>query len=261
MIRVLILLALTGSVFAQAKPEDLVIVKSGTLPIVLSAPHGGRTPIPDALLRRGVGVEQFATVRDDNTDQLTLKIAAHLEKLLDGKPHVVIAKFERKYADANRPAVNAYESDAAKPVYEHYHKSLTAAVKAIDGVGIVIDIHGQGAETNTIFRGTANGKAVKHLVDRHGEAALSGPKSIFGYLGRHDVTVHPPVGSKEPENRNYNGGYIVQTYGSASGGRIDAIQMVFGTILRQKPQLDITASAVADAIAAFAVEYLQVRKK
>lgn len=248
--------------FAQ-KPADLVVVQEGTLPIILSAPHGGSTAIPDALLRRGLGVDQFVTVKDGNTDLLAKKVAEGLEKVLNGKPYYVIAKFERKYADANRPASNAYESDAAKPVYELYHRSLEKARDAVDkkwGAGILIDIHGQGAEANTIFRGTAGAKSVKHLLDRHGDAALTGPKSIFGYLSRHEFTVHPLPGSKDAENRSFNGGYIVQTYGSRDGGRIDAIQMEFGTNLRQKPQLDKTAAATVDAIAAFAVEYLGVKK-
>jgi len=254
-----LLLFSTTTAFAQAKPEDLIVVREGAIPIILSAPHGGRKAIPDAIERKGEGVVQFVTVRDDNTDALAEKIAANLEKSLGGKPFVVIAKFERKYADANRAAANAYESDAAKPVYDYYHKSIKSAREAIDkkwGDGLLLDIHGQGAEVNTIFRGTAKAKSVKYLLDRHGEEALSGPKSIFGYLAKHEVKVEPAPGSKAEENKQFNGGYIVQTYGSADGGRIDAIQMEFGTNLRSKLNLDATAKTAADAIAVYAKEYL-----
>src|SRR5271163_2865360 len=100
----LILLLFSTPLFAQGKPEDLVIVRDGTIPIILSAPHGGRMAIPNAALRVGNGVDKFQTVRDDHTDELAEKIAANLEKKLGGKPYIIIAKFERKYADANRDA-------------------------------------------------------------------------------------------------------------------------------------------------------------
>lgn len=264
MLRLVLLLVCGGNAAGQSRPDTLTVTRDGTLPIVLSAPHGGRKPIPGALLRRGIGVDQFVTVTDDNTDLLTEAIARHLETKLKGKPFVVIAQFQRKYADANRPAPDAYESDAAKPIYEHYHKALAKARETISrewGVGLVIDIHGQGVEPNTIFRGTANGKSVKHLLDRHGEAALSGPESLFGHLARNDVKVHPVPGTRDKENPRFNGGYIVQAYGSADGGRIDAIQMEFGTNLRQKAQLDKTAQATADAIAAFAREFLPASRQ
>lgn len=259
-----ILFLLSNVAIAQTKPEDFVLVQEGTLPIILSAPHGGRKPIPDALIRRGVGVDKFVTVRDSGTDVLTQKISAGLEKALGGKPYFVIARFERIYADANRPAANAYESDAAKPVYELYHRSIERARKAIDrkwGAGLLLDIHGQGAEVNTVFRGTWGGRSVKHLIDRHGDAALTGPNSIFGHLSKSEIKVHPLPGSKDAENRSFNGGYIVQTYGSRDGGRIDAIQLEFGTILRSSTQIDKTASATTAAIAAFVREYLPRTKK
>lgn len=254
-------LLIAAPLWAQSgkTPADYVTAQSGTLPILLSAPHGGRTPIDGATIRHGVGVAQFTTVLDGNTDALTLKIAAALEKKLHAKPYYVVAKFERKYADANRPATEAYESDAAKPVYEHYHTTLTKyrdAIKKQHTTGIVLDIHGQGAETNTIFRGTAGGKSVKHLVDRHGDAALTGGSSLFGQLSKHDLAVFPAIGTKDKEDRRFNGGYIVQTYGSADGGAIDAIQLEIGSNLRQKTKLDDTADKIADAIIVFVKEYV-----
>src|SRR5690349_3671818 len=101
----LLLLALAVDASPAAPPKsDLVYVQVGTLPIILSAPHGGRTAIPDCPERKGAApVKQFVTVNDTNTDQLTEKLAAAVEKAMGGKPHVVIARFERKYCDANRP--------------------------------------------------------------------------------------------------------------------------------------------------------------
>ena len=63
--------------FAQDKPDlgKLLTVRKGTLPVVVSAPHGGRLAIPGAEERTGTGVEKFVTVNDTNTDQLAEKYA------------------------------------------------------------------------------------------------------------------------------------------------------------------------------------------
>src|SRR5262245_22413831 len=97
------------------KPEDFVTVQKGTLPIIISSPHGGRKKVPDVPEREGKGVANFHTVRDENTAELTEKFVAELEKLLKAKPWVVIARFERKYLDVNRSREEGYESEKAKP--------------------------------------------------------------------------------------------------------------------------------------------------
>ena len=56
------------------------------LPIILSAPHGGRESIPGVLARRGAGVIQFATERDNNTDELAEKA---LEEISEPAGHGV----------------------------------------------------------------------------------------------------------------------------------------------------------------------------
>src|ERR1700722_6229902 len=92
---------LPGSVAAPAdsKPEDFVTVQKGTLPIIVSAPHGGLKKVPDVPERLGTGIANFATVLDTRTAELAEKFVAELQKHLDGKPWVVIARFERKYLD------------------------------------------------------------------------------------------------------------------------------------------------------------------
>src|SRR4051794_17605429 len=67
------------------RPEDLITIRKGTLPIILSAPHGGRKPIPGVPERKGgPRVEKFQTVRDDNTAELTVLLTVELEKKLGG---------------------------------------------------------------------------------------------------------------------------------------------------------------------------------
>lgn len=262
----LLILFLTGPAAAQDKPKaaELITVKAGTLPIVLSAPHGGRKPIPDCPERKGgPNVKMFAVVSDTNTDLLADKLAAAVEKKMSAKPYLVVARFDRKYLDVNRPAADAYESDAAKPVYAAYHKALADARAEVQkdwGRGLFLDLHGHGFDPTVIFRGTNNGKTVKHLTDRFGKAALTGQDSVLGRLGANGYKVFPPNDSNDKENPFFTGGYIVQTYGSKDGGSVDAIQLEFGGRMRMRVHLDATADAVADAVAAFAKEYLPAEK-
>ena len=260
----LILVLVASTVFAQDAVDKLLTVKQGTLPIILSVPHGGKHPIPNATIRKGVGVAKFVTVRDGWTDELAEKIGAALEKKLAGKPHLVIARFERKYVDVNRPAKDAYESDAAKSFYDAYHKALKTARDEVErdwGRGLVIDVHGQGVEPNAIFRGTSNWDSVSHLTTRFGKLAVTGPKGVFGVLGKRGVSIIPANDSANKEDARFNGGYIVRTYGSKDGGTIDAIQLEFGGNLRQPSAQAKTAAVVADAIAIFAAEYLPAEKR
>src|SRR5205823_2121140 len=120
---------------------------------------------------------------DTNTAELAEKLAAELEKLLDGKPWVVIARFERKHLDVNRPPEEGYESEKAKPYYDAYHDALATACKAVKqkfGRGILLDIHGNAVHPGAICRGTQNLKTVSLLKERDGMGAIRGKNSVVG---------------------------------------------------------------------------------
>jgi N-formylglutamate amidohydrolase len=230
------------------------------LPIILSAPHGGRLSIPGVPIRRGTGVIQFVTGRDNNTDELAEAVALKLEKSFNAKPFLIVARFERKYLDANRPTERAYESSEAKPYYDAYHGALRQAREQVRkdwGRGLLLDIHGQGTHPEAIYRGTGNGETVVALTRRFGANAVIGSKSIFSQLESMGYQVLPSTKESHREQR-YVGGYTVQTYGSHQGGGIDAIQLEIGMRLRERPNLERTATDLAAAIAVFAQEYLPI---
>ena len=54
----------------QSGPDPLVEVRRGSLPIVITAPHGGRRPLLGVPDRTGDGVTKFVVVNDTNTDVL-----------------------------------------------------------------------------------------------------------------------------------------------------------------------------------------------
>ena len=230
------------------KPEDLVLVRKGTLPVIVSAPHGGRAPVPGVPERLGNGLAET--------------FAAEFEKRLDGKPWVVVARFGRKYVDANRPRELAYESDKAAPPYDAYHDALAAACKAVrkaHGRGLLLDVHGQGEFKDAVCRGTRDGKTVTLLVDRFGRAAVTGKRSVLGHLQRSGYKVLPDCADDNAkEEAKFSGGHTVGTYGSHAGYGIDAIQLEFGTSLRaERDRCLKTARDRADAVAVFHDEYLK----
>jgi len=241
--------------------RELVTVEHGTLPIILSVPHGGTLPIPQAVERQGRGLSDFQTVRDAWTAELAAACVIELERQLRGKPWLILARFDRKFLDVNRPAERAYESRSAKVVYEYYHRSVAAACQQVRRrwhCGLLLDIHGQGEYPEAICRGTLNGRTVRRLLDCHGWAALVGKHGLFGYLQRQGYKILPDclADVKTREISNYQGGYIVATYGSHTDYGIDAIQVEIGLRLREQGRWRQTARDLATAIALYTEEFL-----
>jgi N-formylglutamate amidohydrolase len=264
--RPLLLLFVIGAPLhaADAVTEDYLTRQVGELPILISAPHGGRKPIPNCPVRTGKNVPLFVTVNDTNTDLLARKVADELAKVMKAKPYLAISHFERKYADVNRSEENGVESAAAKPYYRAYHEFLKESRAAIQkdwGRGLVIDLHGQAANADTVFRGTNNFQTSRHLVDRFGKAALTGKSGLFGLLANAGYSISPANDSDAKEDPRFSGGYIVTTYGSKTDGSVDAIQLELGGKVRTRSGLDPFAKDLAAAIAAFAKEYLPEKKK
>jgi N-formylglutamate amidohydrolase len=254
----------SSRVFAQSKIDTppFLVVRQGQLPIIITAPHGGRDSVPGAALREKGVPFRVVTVRDENTLELAQKLASALESRLGRAPHLIAAQFERKYIDANRPAAEAYEPPGAgstREIYSAYHGAIASAhaqVRRQFGRGLLIDLHGQGQDAGTLFRGTQNGATVRQLLGKAGMNGLTGPQSLFGVLAAKGYPVFPGIGSSERENPAYNGGHTVRTYG---GGAVDAIQLEFGLSARSGFALGSTAADLADAIVVHARAHLGVK--
>ena len=239
---------LSALLFVSSIKSDLVEIVAGDLPIVITAPHGGVLPIPGADERKNSSLPQFVTVLDGRTDVLAQATASEVEALFGKKPWIVIAKFSRKYADANRPAKYGTESELALAQHKIYHDAVRKAVdtvKAKYGKGILLDIHGQGADAATVFRGTQNLKTVKGLSDD----VLFGPRSFLKSLESNEVTIFPDTGhSHERESPKFDGGYTVQTYGLNNKNGIMAIQLEFGAAYRKADAIAGVAKKLAAAL-------------
>jgi len=267
-------LAVAGRAAPVVSDSQLVSVQQGMLPIIIVAGHGGMVRIPGSKDRT-----EGVTVRDVNTAQIALLVAQRLTERLGGTPSVVVVNFSRKDADVNRPPAQAYQSPAAKPHYDAYHKAigeLIAAAQVANPNVLLIDIHGQKREPDAIVRGTRNLKTVAALVARSGVAAINGPDSIFGRLAKAGYRVIPAIDAEgvagepnaEPElsagrELFFDGGFTVANYGHAlvkasdpqptTAKAIDAIQIEIGG--QRSNALDKCSRDIADAIAHFAVAY------
>ena len=217
--------------------QSLVIASRGTLPLILTVPHDGGeflglTPV------RKTGVQ----VRDTGTQPLAERVAAALESRLGKRPYLVIARFSRKFLDANRSEAEAMESEDALPAYRAYHDAVSAYVAeiktAFPGGALLLDVHGQSQEPDTTFRGTRGGLTSKRLLAQFGPAALQGGNSIIGVLATKGYAVNPPIGAENlREDPRYAGGYTVFHYGSQRAAGIDAIQLEFGKKHRDNARL------------------------
>lgn len=224
-------------------PSDFLTVERGTLPIVVSVPHGGTDPIPGVPVRSG-----GTTTLDTHTAELALALQARLQARLGGRAHLVLLRASRAHLDVNRSADLAYESPAVAPLYDAYHAALRDAVGTAGAStrALLVDVHGQSQNVQVTYRGTRDGLTADL-------EALHAPAGFLGHLvaGGFDLA---PGSTRGAEHPSFNGGFIVGTYGRQAPGGVNAVQLEFGYTLRAA-QADWEATA--DRIAASLAAHLQ----
>ncbi len=186
------------------------------------------------------------------------KISESIEDLVHRKPYIVAACFHRRYIDANRTPKNAYENEAARQYYDHYHNQIKSCIGEVKGAfpdvqaSLLIDIHGQSYQPEVIFRGTRNTETVSALLKNCGEGALIGEESILGVLSGMGIEISPATNDLAlVEHPSYDGGFTVYKYGSHHVKGIDAMQLEFGNFFRKPENISKTAQQVALAIVVF----------
>ena len=124
----------------------------GTLPIVLSAPHGGYDK-PDTMKDRAFG--------SDHLDRFTMEILLDVQKKIFEKtghyPHTIINRINRIKLDPNRELHIAAQGDSlAIESYKDFHRFIEfAEMKVIQkwGAGIYIDLHSMDHKNQRIELG------------------------------------------------------------------------------------------------------------
>lgn len=212
--------------------------------------------------KSGGGAGYVITV-DGETDRLALAMAAEIKTLTGRDVYLVVARFHRRYIDANRPPAIAFDDPQALPYYNHYHQTIRRFVDEIrrnHRAGLLIDVHGQSKFPDDLVRGTVNGRSVTRLIARAGIPAVTGPGGLFGQLELNGFRVFPdntvpPTGRNE--DGGFSGGFTTAHYGSHTAEGIDAVQFEFGSKYRQKEAVGQSARNAARAIVAFHDAYLK----
>jgi hypothetical protein len=248
---------LTATVHASALPlrpdstyrgrGAYIELTAGSLPLVLSAPHGGALT-PAELPDRTSG----ETVTDTNTLELALAIAAAFEERTGKRPHLVLCQLERTKLDANRDIGEAAQGNPlAEVAWREWHGFLTAARAAVEegGPGLYIDLHGHGHAILRLELGyllTASELALSDaqlnspaLTSRSSIRALAtrspaglagllrGPSSLGALLEARGYAAVPSASQPAPGSSDpyFSGGYDTGRHGSRTDGMVDAIQI------------------------------------
>ncbi len=233
--------------------NDYTEYRPGTLPIILSAPHGGALE-PGSIPNRTFGV----TVRDSRTIETTLAAAAAIEARFGARPHVIISHLRRTKLDPNREIVEAAQGNAeAERAWTEYHTfidSASAAVERSNGTGIYLDMHGHGHPIQRLELGVlistselvgfsddqfdtldGEGTSLAALATRTSEPfseILRGAESFGSLLDDRGVPAVPSATFPDPDDPDtpeldpyFNGGYSTARHGSRDGGMVDGIQI------------------------------------
>jgi N-formylglutamate amidohydrolase len=248
---------------------NLVSSHRGTLPVILSCPHGGSRQPEDVPEERDENnpnpvCRPVKKLSDLNTGEITTRVAQRLLDIFGEAPYVVIAEFHRRYIDANREAACAFDICAARKYYDEYHSALRNFVDDIraetGGVGLLFDIHGTlviEEDPADLYLGTDNKKSVARLL-QFDQQALWRRRSLRGLLGPEAAGyVISPKRPDVAETREVDGGHTVRTYGSSAPDGVDAIQLEIASTIRNDNDLRAAfIENLAHAIGAFATRYV-----
>lgn len=257
----LLLLALAGRLSAQGNytpgqsyfgTDEYIEYIPGTLPLLLSAPHGGeKTPasIPDR------DCSGCSYVNDFNTQELGRALAQALYERSGCYPHLVMNRLHRRKLDANRDLEEAADGNPnAEQAWTEFHTFMETARTQIGqgfGKGFYVDLHGHGHSIQRLELGYLHTKTELQLPDSvlnlapyptdnsirklsaanpnnlsHAEL-LRGSLSLGALLHQRGYPAVPSPADPFPDADEdyFNGGYNTNRYGSYNGGVLDGVQI------------------------------------
>lgn len=220
----------------------------GTLPLVISAPHGGDLT-PDEIPDRTWGT----LVTDAHTVETILAVRAAFLEETGHAPHVVLSHLKRTKLDPNREIEEAaQDSPFAELAWAEFHGFIDIAEEAVvDGFasGLYYDLHGHGHDTPRLelgyllsstdlsrsdaelddpsFAAKSSIRALAQSVDLSFSMLLRGDVSLGGLLARQGVPSVPSPDDLSPGSDPYfSGGYSTRRHGSSQSGRtVSGVQL------------------------------------
>jgi len=229
----LCILFISPRAIGQASASEFVFSAKGNIPLLITAPHAGppKNAIPGVPIRTGKGIKKgFEMKWDARTGQIVTQLLEELKSVYGIEPYTVIARFNRKYIDANRAPNRAYESQIAEKYYGEYHGSILSHISEINEKwkgGLLIDLHGQSKKPASIWIGTRKGQTIRPLLKRYTWSCIYDQKTgLLGILKQKGYPIFPDIpGTSE---KPYNGGYTTYSYGHKYDNNMDALQLEIG---------------------------------
>ena len=210
---------------------------AGDLPLVISAPHGGREQ-PEEIPDRTDGVLQA----DTNTQELIRAVGDEIHARTGHRAHLIICRLARRKLDCNREVVEAAAGSAvAEQAWKEYHafiEQACATAIARFGKAFFIDLHGQSHKDQRIELGYLHTVETLALADAELNAPavvaasslrllaarskqpyaelLRGPRSLGALLEAQGFPATPSPARPVPVVPYFNGGYTVRRHTGGS---------------------------------------------
>ncbi|MFM8806688.1 MAG: hypothetical protein ACKOD1_04935 [Sphingomonadales bacterium] len=258
----------------------------GTMPLVISVPHGGAinlNEIPDR------SCEGAVTVTDSYTKELALEIADHLQKYKGQSPYLVICNLVRKDIDQNRDKPEATCGDSRMDApWESFHTQIDEAINeaiAQFGYCIYIDLHGHGHPEQRLELGymlsdkelkefylTKTNPTKQHSLSNYVKEAkgklelhdlLFGPQAFGTLMANEGFPSVPSAQDPFPEEgqKYFNGGYNTRRYTASDRPHVVGWQIESNMKgVRDKAGRPVFAAAFAKVISQY-IEQVAATKK
>lgn len=235
----------------------------GTMPIILTSPHDGTEALSVTERTEANSPDdcpRFSGSRDTGTGTITEGIAQKILDVTGLSPYVAIARFHRRFIDANREDNCAFVDDDARPFYNQYHNRVSDYIDQLlpqnEDRGFLFDIHGfaeQEDDNADMALGTAGGSTLRPDYPRANVFMQHGLHGLLSSVRRNilqppsipigsSITVPPiplefryrvsPPNLTAPEIPRLNGGFTVRNYSS----RLNCIQIEIANTIRNDAQ-------------------------
>lgn len=207
---------------------------AGDLPIIISAPHGGRERPPELPDR-----EQGTFAFDINTQELARAVAAELYARTGHWPHVIICRLHRRKLDCNREIAEAAAGHPlAEQAWQEFQGFIEAARMAVvrqQGRGLYIDLHGHGHANQRLELGYLHSaeqlaaddavlnspsyalesglRAIAALQRTSYAELIRGEHSFGALMEQHGFPCSPSPSNPRPAVPYFRGGYNTQRHG------------------------------------------------
>ncbi len=216
----------------------------GTLPIIISAPHGGELT-PDS-----VPIFNDGLARDGGSQKYARAVAQYLYQHTGHYPHLIINHLTRNRLNLNRSQEDDnFENIQAMTAWMSFHDYINDAKNWVNTAcekGLYLDFHTNGHDhgfnelgyllsreqlnlSNAEINALSSISSLLNLTKQDNNQLtelLHGPFSLGKIMNNDYEVMTIPNAVDIPFAYSYfNGGYNTRTHGSRDGGAIDGIQI------------------------------------